>query len=34
MQVTDGGVRASRPRLLVCHDMAGGYSEDRFPEGG
>lgn len=23
-----------KPRLLVCHDMAGGYSDDKWVQGG
>jgi mannosyl-glycoprotein endo-beta-N-acetylglucosaminidase len=35
MQATDHTDANSRqPRLLACHDMAGGYSEDRLPQGG
>jgi endo-beta-N-acetylglucosaminidase D len=30
----DGGLRADRPRMLCCHDMRGGYLEDRFLQGG
>lgn len=30
----DGGLDANRPRLLACHDMRGGYLEDRFVQGG
>ena len=28
-----GGQRATRPQLLVCHDMMGGYLDDRLPQG-
>jgi mannosyl-glycoprotein endo-beta-N-acetylglucosaminidase len=30
----DGGLRADRPRMLCCHDMRGGYLEDRYLQGG
>ncbi|EFN54696.1 hypothetical protein CHLNCDRAFT_53027 [Chlorella variabilis] len=29
-----GGEGRGRPRLLACHDMAGGYGDDRFCQGG
>lgn len=28
------GYLADRPRLLVCHDMAGGYKDDKWVQGG
>ncbi|KAH6762823.1 Glycosyl hydrolase family 85 [Perilla frutescens var. hirtella] len=28
------GELAKRPRTLVCHDMAGGYTDDKFVQGG
>ncbi|KAG7669540.1 hypothetical protein KSW81_007693 [Nannochloris sp. 'desiccata'] len=30
----DGGLCADRPRMLCCHDMRGGYLEDRLLQGG
>lgn len=32
-KLKDGGLDAKRPRLLCCHDMRGGYLEDRFLQG-
>ncbi|KAL8552239.1 hypothetical protein ACS0TY_001077 [Phlomoides rotata] len=29
-----GGGLPQRPRMLVCHDMAGGYTDDKFVQGG
>ncbi|KZV25990.1 cytosolic endo-beta-N-acetylglucosaminidase-like [Dorcoceras hygrometricum] len=29
-----GASMLERPRVLVCHDMAGGYTDDRFVQGG
>lgn len=29
-----GGGLSKRPRTLVCHDMAGGYTDDKFVQGG
>lgn len=29
-----GGGLPKRPRNLVCHDMAGGYTDDKFVQGG
>jgi mannosyl-glycoprotein endo-beta-N-acetylglucosaminidase len=28
-----GTAEASRPRLIICHDMANGYHDDSFPQG-
>lgn len=28
-----GGGLAQRPRILVCHDMEGGYTDDKFVQG-
>ncbi|PIN20586.1 Mannosyl-glycoprotein endo-beta-N-acetylglucosaminidase [Handroanthus impetiginosus] len=29
-----GAELPGRPRILVCHDMAGGYTDDKFAQGG
>ncbi|GMN18971.1 hypothetical protein TIFTF001_042792 [Ficus carica] len=29
-----GQTLCNRPRLLVCHDMAGGYGDDKWVQGG
>lgn len=26
-------IRALKPRLILCHDMAGGYKEDKYIQG-
>ncbi|KAA8539540.1 hypothetical protein F0562_026232 [Nyssa sinensis] len=31
---SDKSSLADRPRILVCHDMAGGYSDDKWVQGG
>ncbi|XP_059669303.1 cytosolic endo-beta-N-acetylglucosaminidase 1-like [Cornus florida] len=31
---SDNGSLADRPRILVCHDMAGGYLDDKWVQGG
>ncbi|KAL6980751.1 mannosyl-glycoprotein endo-beta-N-acetylglucosaminidase [Sarracenia purpurea var. burkii] len=34
LQFGNDGPLADRPRILVCHDMAGGYLDDKWVQGG